>query len=509
MSIGETETIEMGEDQEPWEPVDLEDPEVAAELALMHQQWLAAEERRKAALPVRQKRRHWKDRSHDTSFKLDGPAVAQKLLESALQEVFDYEVRNKTRQRRRTVAQLKKFKRVATAVLLDALHLSQHCAAENARIRISIADDPFANDAVKLWKATGFIDCELGYNVGSGRDEARMTTYWATDKLKTYGFLPAWVVNNRPRKAQLVVLRASKDEGEDVGETVPYRPNVQTRQWAADLERINEALVRDIKVNQEWLDGVRLNRTQLESAVEAAPSGEARERLERELDSVERILEVDYSGVRLRRIWNNSSWAEGGRMYGGWWQVLTKGPNKVHRHNSMLIGGKRTAELDYKGMFVKLLYAREGLQLAVDPYRIPGLVEDKTDRDHVKKLLNAMLNHTSVNGRERMVRVPADLRDWMDLKGLKDGQLIQAVLDFHPKVAHRFFQGYGLQLAFDESQIMVANVLKLLDMGITAAPIHDALLMPSTPEVFTAKELMEATYKQHTGFTCEVDLQHG
>jgi hypothetical protein len=68
-----------------------------------------------------------------------------------------------------------------------------------------------------------------------------------------------------------------------------------------------------------------------------------------------RIDFADPSGKFVRRIFNNGSWSDGGRFYGGWWQRLPKQWRKRIKIYDM-----PTQEIDYSGLHIAILYALAG-----------------------------------------------------------------------------------------------------------------------------------------------------
>ena len=60
----------------------------------------------------------------------------------------------------------------------------------------------------------------------------------------------------------------------------------------------------------------------------------------------------------LRRIFNNSSFEQGGRLYGGFWQRMTSEERAVH----IRINQDAVVECDYGQMSLLLLYAEAGGQ---------------------------------------------------------------------------------------------------------------------------------------------------
>jgi hypothetical protein len=63
-------------------------------------------------------------------------------------------------------------------------------------------------------------------------------------------------------------------------------------------------------------------------------------------------LPLDLSRRTLYRVFNNSSFKQGGRFYGAWWQSVPREYRGLIR-----INGKPTVELDYRAIHPRILYA--------------------------------------------------------------------------------------------------------------------------------------------------------
>ncbi len=106
------------------------------------------------------------------------------------------------------------------------------------------------------------------------------------------------------------------------------------------------------------------------------------------------LKQIDVSGLNLpealyqertvRRIFNNGSFEEGGRFYGGWWERI---PSRYRPH--ITIDGMPTVEMDYSAIQPRLLLAERGVELDGDPYDI-GI--DERFRPLVKETFNRLLN---------------------------------------------------------------------------------------------------------------------
>jgi hypothetical protein len=67
-------------------------------------------------------------------------------------------------------------------------------------------------------------------------------------------------------------------------------------------------------------------------------------------------LQISQQDKLVRRVFNNSKWDQGGRFYGGWWQRCPKDYRK-----KIKMDGVMTAEVDFSGLHIVLLYAQEGI----------------------------------------------------------------------------------------------------------------------------------------------------
>ena len=93
----------------------------------------------------------------------------------------------------------------------------------------------------------------------------------------------------------------------------------------------------------------------------------------------------------VRRIFNNGTWDQGGRYYGGWWQRIPKDWRAKIR-----IWNTPVTEIDYSGLHIILLYALNGIDywavIGTDPYQIAGIEESERMRDLLKQVLLSAIN---------------------------------------------------------------------------------------------------------------------
>jgi hypothetical protein len=72
------------------------------------------------------------------------------------------------------------------------------------------------------------------------------------------------------------------------------------------------------------------------------------------------------------------------------------------------------------------------------------------------------------------------------------------IMAFHEPVAHAFYCGKGLFLTYQESRILISVLTRLMEQGITALPIHDAVIVAEDRQQQT-KETMLQVFKEITG----------
>ena len=82
-----------------------------------------------------------------------------------------------------------------------------------------------------------------------------------------------------------------------------------------------------------------------------------------------------------------------------------------------------------------------------------------------------------------------------------------AIENEHSGIAHMlFYTGIGHYLQFMESQILVEVLLKLIDNGIIALPVHDAVFVGWT-HVYKSKQVMEQVFLDMTNVPSVVKVE--
>jgi hypothetical protein len=222
------------------------------------------------------------------------------------------------------------------------------------------------------------------------------------------------------------------------------------------------------------------------------------------------------------RFFANRSWEEGGRFYGGWWQNLRNSKKRGRWRGQILINGKPTAELDYSGLHVVLLYALEGIdywtEIDRDPYRLEGYEESERMRDFLKLVLLCCLFADSRATAIKAVRRKIHKRDdgtwgrseeygWVADEDLDLGLVVDAFAEAHPRISQRYFySNHSTRLQRLDSEIAERVMKRFTEQGIPVLAIHDSFLIDQLKfgDLFTAMALnIDQVVKEELGITLD------
>jgi hypothetical protein len=258
---------------------------------------------------------------------------------------------------------------------------------------------------------------------------------------------------------ETIILKDAKEDRWDDGHWLQYNDTEQTIAYRHELLRINS-----------WIE---------QAEIEYVPTNDTK-------------TLVDTSDRRLRRYFNNGSFGQGGRLFGGFWQHMSR-----KTRAGIVIDGMDTVTLDYGQMIARVLYGHAGAPFDFDDaYRIPGLENHRTG---VKKVFSAMLyaDHP-------LIRMPQGCRDLFPPK-LSYAEVADKIRQFHHPVSEFLYAGVGPKLTYQESQVLIIVLTKLLEQGITALPIHDAVIVAKGHRDQTV-EIMLEVFKMVTGIDGLVSL---
>jgi hypothetical protein len=178
-----------------------------------------------------------------------------------------------------------------------------------------------------------------------------------------------------------------------------------------------------------------------------------------------------------------------GRLFGGFFQT----PLPKSRRGGLRIDGEPTVTLDFSSAFLRIALAEKGLAPRGDLYQIPG-AEDLT-RAQIKAAVSALFFASP-----RMSRWPDEFTSgaaplpphWTPKR------FRELLLAKYPVLTDDLRSCTGYRLMNTESRIMVALLLELAERGITALPLHDAVIVPASQAEVT-RGVMESTSLAMTG----------
>jgi len=212
----------------------------------------------------------------------------------------------------------------------------------------------------------------------------------------------------------------------------------------------------------------------------------------------------------VRRIFNGS-YDFGGRLFGGWWETL----ERLKRFKHIRINGERVANVDYGQLFIRLAYAScRQPPPPGDLYDLSGSDEQRKDwqwlREGRKKLVNALIFNRKPLAQwpGKTVNERAAVRHCFPIGTVARGAA-QAIKERHHAVADEWFEcGRGLELMRQESDMLVAVLLRLISIGVTALPLHDSVIVAHSDATF-AKRAMEDVARMLIGTEIPVKVENG
>jgi hypothetical protein len=196
---------------------------------------------------------------------------------------------------------------------------------------------------------------------------------------------------------------------------------------------------------------------------------------------------VDFTRNGLHRVFNNSSFEDGGRFYGGWWLNIPKDYRKY-----IEIGRKPTVELDYSGHHFRILYAMESLTPPDDPYDLPDF-----KREDQKTAGMIIINASDEGAAAHAIQSEG-------IQNVK--RLIKALKVHHAPIAKYFFTGEGNKLMHKDSILAERVMLRMLESGSTILPVHDSFIVRNSYET-ELEEIMQEEYERAFASTAKLKVK--
>lgn len=163
----------------------------------------------------------------------------------------------------------------------------------------------------------------------------------------------------------------------------------------------------------------------------------------------------------LKRVFN-TSFKKGGRFYGDHQSFTGK------ERGEFLLNGSKVIEVDYKGVSIKTLYIREGIDYKEDPYTISGY-------ENLRKLFKVALQ-IIINAKDKRAALGAIK---IELKKTKasPSEVLRLFEEKHPKLVKYFYSGFGLELQKEDSVMAEKILLEGAKNNIPIVPVHDSFIV--------------------------------
>ena len=193
----------------------------------------------------------------------------------------------------------------------------------------------------------------------------------------------------------------------------------------------------------------------------------------------------------VRRIFNNGTFKDGGRFYGGFWQHVPRGWRTAIR-----IDGQPVVEHDYGGLHINLLYAQENEYFTGDPYSLQHpKYSDEELRPYLKQLLLIMINCRTHKQVIYALRNAISLDTQLSVySAFNHGEFIELLSGKHKPIQKYLYSGYGTTLQNIDSTLAHYIIETFTKRGIAILCIHDSFICCSSYGEDLTKE-MNSAYK--------------
>lgn len=337
-------------------------------------------------------------------------------------------------------ADLSRASRYASPVMVKALPgiIAQLASADVGYVQ-----------TVRGWKGSPFA---------AGRRTTIEMTSAMSERIDAYGIADADLSQDLDQET--IVLKDSRPDRWATGRRIDYRDTPDTALFRSEMRTINE-----------WLSAADLDWMGLDPS-QASPG---------------------LSDRLLRRYFNNGTFSDGGRLFGGFWQPMSK----ADRREYIRITGERVVCMDFGQMAARILYGLAGARVPPgDLYAIPGY---ERWRDGIKKLFNAMQN---VHGIPQVK--PKGTAKLLPNRPVRE--MTEAILSYHAPIAPLLRTMIGPKVMRIESDIIVDVLLRLQEQAIVALPIHDAVVVPKSSRE-AVHSTMADVFRKRTGCEAVISVE--
>ena len=181
-------------------------------------------------------------------------------------------------------------------------------------------------------------------------------------------------------------------------------------------------------------------------------------------------------------------WDRHGRVYAGQAGFWHQGLPKAERHR-VRINSEKIVEIDWQSLHLRLAYVEAQCSPpAGDLYALNPELE--AYRPAVKIVCSAMLSITG-----ELSKLPPSVREASpDLpKQWTAKRIAQAVKEHHAPIAHLFGKDRGIAYMNKDSTLLMMVLTRLMDRGLPALGLHDAILVQQSAKDIAIAIMQEAS----------------
>ncbi|NVN90942.1 MAG: hypothetical protein HXX11_10100 [Desulfuromonadales bacterium] len=285
---------------------------------------------------------------------------------------------------------------------------------------------------------------------------------------KEYNFNPDMITVFKP--AETIILR-----GKEENVTYLFKDNEVTKKIKPLIDYLDKPRIVNMRKGIERYNRL-LERTHIDVDVDCMSQSDKDTILDRLLHAKDKTkYTINLGAKQVYRVFNNGSFKEGGRFYGAWWIGC---PSIVRKY--ITINGEPTAEIDYSGIHIHLLYALKGLnfpELKTDAYE---LIDNDPDRELNKLILLTALNvNTNQSTAKAVFKEARDNKTKHKYKLKKHKQVddkLELLKQKHDQIKEYIAQGYGSILQYHDSKVIESLIEHYSKQDIPILTIHDSVI---------------------------------
>lgn len=189
---------------------------------------------------------------------------------------------------------------------------------------------------------------------------------------------------------------------------------------------------------------------------------------------------------------------QGGRLFGHTFWLGLKSDRREH----IRIDGEPVADLDFKNLGPRLAYAMLGQEAPEgDLYDLTGLLpsydhHNEAHRKAIKQAFASCLNggnggQRGINSKTGKLGILHPLPEGTTAKKVRNALLVK-----HPCLSGFFGPAdvpLGFRIMFDESEILLCTLDKLMAAGVVALPFHDGVMVAASKQEIALEALQAAS----------------